>query len=309
MATETTSTSPRLFQFRHIGRRRSPSNPTFGETAPLDPNAPQRHPPLRSASFAQQQQPSAPPLSLAAVQPSGLHTPSPSSPISGINLFSSSGSPATTTSTNHSRLAHMLRRSSNRPVREQQQQLQQQRSSPSAIAMGMGVLSTGGPIATATATQGHNYPNTTTNNEAPAPNPALNATMSPSSNALYPTAQQTSNQPPPVGSGQHQAGQGGVQVQTHQNSRPLPGTVHRIRLVPHLESSRSLPFEPIVRDAIENGPALRVGRFTDRQTAIATAPNAPNALKIAFRSKVVSRGHAEIWVESGGKVCLGSWDR
>ncbi|KAF9504722.1 hypothetical protein BS47DRAFT_1354824 [Hydnum rufescens UP504] len=83
-----------------------------------------------------------------------------------------------------------------------------------------------------------------------------------------------------------------------------PPQTHRIRLVPHLESTRSLPFEPIIRDAIENGPILRVGRFTDRQTAVASAPNAPNALKIAFRSKVVSRGHAEIWVETGGKFFL-----
>lgn len=69
-----------------------------------------------------------------------------------------------------------------------------------------------------------------------------------------------------------------------------------------MESLRSLPFEPIIRDAVEGSPPLRVGRFTDRQTAMASAPNAPNALKIAFRSKVVSRGHAEIWVEAGGKV-------
>ncbi|KAF8324930.1 SMAD/FHA domain-containing protein, partial [Cantharellus anzutake] len=80
---------------------------------------------------------------------------------------------------------------------------------------------------------------------------------------------------------------------------------HRIRLVPHLESTRSLPFEPIIRDAIENGPVIRVGRFTDRQTnGNNSAPNAPNALKIAFRSKVVSRGHAEIWVEEGGKFFI-----
>ena len=73
-----------------------------------------------------------------------------------------------------------------------------------------------------------------------------------------------------------------------------------------MESTRSIPFEPIIRDAIENGPVIRVGRFTDRVTGgnqgNGSAPNAPNALKIAFRSKVVSRGHAEIWVEEGGKV-------
>lgn len=287
MATETTTTSPRLFQFRNIGRRRSPSSPTFDDTSPLN-----SHRPPRRASFAQQQQ--ATPLSVAAAQQqSELYPPSLSSP-SGINSFSSSSVPTTTTTTTttgSSRpFASMLRRSSNR--REQSHPLQ-----PSAAAAGRG---TGSPT---TATQAHHHQNTTTNNEASAPhnpNPALNATMRPPSNAVNVSDQPTTNQAAPIGSGQQQ--QQGVQVQTHQNPRPLPGTVHRIRLIPHLESARSLPFEPIVRDAIENGPALRVGRFTDRQTAMASAPNAPNALKIAFRSKVVSRGHAEIWVESGGKV-------
>lgn len=81
-----------------------------------------------------------------------------------------------------------------------------------------------------------------------------------------------------------------------------PGQAHRIRLVPHLESTRSLPFEPIIRDPIENGSVLKVGRFTDRQVPAASSANAHNSLKIAFKSKVVSRGHAELWVESGGKV-------
>jgi hypothetical protein len=288
MATETTTTSPRLFQFRNIGRRRSPTSPTFDDTSPIN-----SHRPPRRASFAQQQP--ATPLSIAAAQQqSGLFPPSLSSP-SGINSFSSVPPAPTTTTTSSRPFASMLRRSSNR--REQSHLLQQQQ--PSAAATG---TVTGGPI---TATQGHHCQNTTTNNEAsapPNPNPALNATMPPSSNAVNVPGQPTTNQAAPIGSGPQQ--QHGVQVQTHQNPRPLPGTVHRIRLLPHLESARSLPFEPIIRDAIENGPALRVGRFTDRQTAMASAPNAPNALKIAFRSKVVSRGHAEIWVESGGKVCL-----
>lgn len=83
-----------------------------------------------------------------------------------------------------------------------------------------------------------------------------------------------------------------------------PGQAHRIRLVPHLESTRSLPFEPIIRDPIEGGSVLKVGRFTDRQVPAASSANASNSLKIAFKSKVVSRGHAELWVEAGGKVCL-----
>lgn len=91
---------------------------------------------------------------------------------------------------------------------------------------------------------------------------------------------------------------------TQENSEAVPVTVHRIRLVPYLETSTSFTFEPIVRDAIEGGSALRVGRFTDRYATMSCAPSAPNASRITFRSKVVSRCHAEIWVEEGGRVCF-----
>ncbi|MCO5556064.1 hypothetical protein L7F22_009608 [Adiantum nelumboides] len=130
---------------------------------------------------------------------------------------------------------------------------------------------------------------------------------------------------------------------------------HRVRLVPHLEATRSLHFEPIERDLIEGAMAVKIGRFTDRGqgaqgnanestgasvangstvglssiTASASAVgstanstiNTPGARggaipsatggagrvdtgRIAFKSKVVSRGHAEIWSESGGKVFI-----
>lgn len=65
--------------------------------------------------------------------------------------------------------------------------------------------------------------------------------------------------------------------------------------MPHLESTRSLHFDPISRDILPTIP-LRIGRFTDRN------PNQPiSALdqnRVAFKSKVVSRTHAEIWFES-----------
>jgi hypothetical protein len=127
-----------------------------------------------------------------------------------------------------------------------------------------------------------------------------------------------------------------------------PGTVHRIRLVPHLEATRSLHFEPIERDVAEGEACLvKMGRFTDR-TAAAAAPASEmgmtnsatmadvtlggpatshagaagesaarpgaaatssaggggrlDSTRVAFKSKVVSRGHAELWCESGGKV-------
>jgi hypothetical protein len=76
---------------------------------------------------------------------------------------------------------------------------------------------------------------------------------------------------------------------------------HRIRLVPHLESRRSLRFDAISRDVKEGDVPLRIGRFTDRSGNAANAPNALTSNKLAFKSKVVSRTHAEIWAESGGK--------
>lgn len=76
---------------------------------------------------------------------------------------------------------------------------------------------------------------------------------------------------------------------------------HRIRLVPHLENSRSLHFEPITRECREGAPAIRIGRFTDRSGMSANSNSLQG--KIAFKSKVVSRGHAEIWCEANGKVC------
>ncbi|KAI9316253.1 SMAD/FHA domain-containing protein, partial [Dichotomocladium elegans] len=61
-----------------------------------------------------------------------------------------------------------------------------------------------------------------------------------------------------------------------------------IRIVPHLESSRSLVFDVIERD-LRDGVMLKIGRFSDRFLP-------PN--RITFRSKVVSRGHAELWIEN-----------
>ena len=80
-----------------------------------------------------------------------------------------------------------------------------------------------------------------------------------------------------------------------------PNTPHRIRLVPHLDTRRSLRFDAISRDLKEGDPSLRIGRFTDRSGMGLAAVNALGSNKLAFRSKVVSRAHAEIWVESGGR--------
>ena len=77
-----------------------------------------------------------------------------------------------------------------------------------------------------------------------------------------------------------------------------------IRLVPHLDSRRSLRFDAITRDLREIDPALRIGRFTDRSGMGLAAVNALGTNKLAFKSKVVSRAHAEIWVEKGGKFLI-----
>ncbi|KAI9356858.1 SMAD/FHA domain-containing protein [Pilaira anomala] len=62
-----------------------------------------------------------------------------------------------------------------------------------------------------------------------------------------------------------------------------------LRIVPHLDSSpNSLVFDIIERDLFDD-TVLKIGRFTDKFY---------NLDRITFRSKVVSRGHAEIFVEN-----------
>ncbi|SCV67568.1 BQ2448_5179 [Microbotryum intermedium] len=74
---------------------------------------------------------------------------------------------------------------------------------------------------------------------------------------------------------------------------------HRLRLVPHLESSRSLHFEAVDRE-LAPFTVLRVGRFTDRTNHT----NTTDQLRITFKSKVVSRGHAEVWCDVSGKFFI-----
>ncbi|KAG6865074.1 hypothetical protein C0991_005303 [Blastosporella zonata] len=83
-----------------------------------------------------------------------------------------------------------------------------------------------------------------------------------------------------------------------------PGATHRIRLVPHLDSRRTLRFEAITRDIAATNPPLRIGRFTDRSGLGLAAVNALGTNRLAFKSKVVSRAHAEIWVENGGRFFI-----
>jgi pSer/pThr/pTyr-binding forkhead associated (FHA) protein len=78
-----------------------------------------------------------------------------------------------------------------------------------------------------------------------------------------------------------------------------PVESHHIRLVPHLESNRSLHFDPVDR-TLTSFSVVSVGRFTDRSAV--SRPHDP--ARIAFKSKVVSRGHADIWCDNGGKFFI-----
>lgn len=88
------------------------------------------------------------------------------------------------------------------------------------------------------------------------------------------------------------------------NVREVPlvtGPAHQIRLLPHLENSGAphFDFDPITRECIEGAPPIEIGRFVDSK------PTGRNSLtdRITFKSKVVSRVHAEIWCEANGEVC------
>ncbi|KAF8328956.1 hypothetical protein F5887DRAFT_1064484 [Amanita rubescens] len=83
-----------------------------------------------------------------------------------------------------------------------------------------------------------------------------------------------------------------------------------IRLVPHLiDSRRSLQFDAITRDLCEIDSALCIGLFTDRSGMGLATVNTLGTNKLAFKSKVISRAHAEIWDTklSSGTFLNHSW--
>ncbi|WWC63543.1 uncharacterized protein I303_106146 [Kwoniella dejecticola CBS 10117] len=169
----------------------------------------------------------------------------------------------------------------------------------------------------------------------------------------------TSSVAPPLPTIPSQEATATVTASPHAANVRASSRTYRIRLVPHLESTRSLAFEPVIREMspivvplgvnpsiaaqsvssigpIVNGrpPALllKIGRFTDKNNAAnANGPGGRNATlgpngsarnggsgastlaggggdltaaKVAFKSKVVSRSHAEIWCEEGGKFFI-----
>lgn len=112
-----------------------------------------------------------------------------------------------------------------------------------------------------------------------------------------------------------------------ESANDLP-PAHRIRLVPHISNGRSVVFEVIERDVREGLAPIKFGRFTDRSGGASDGPDGrgfpqpgpgarggaiPNINggrgridqnRVAFRSKVVSRSHAELWSESGGRFFI-----
>lgn len=71
-----------------------------------------------------------------------------------------------------------------------------------------------------------------------------------------------------------------------------------IRFIPHMEARSSRPslhFSAITRTLKSANTIVRVGRYSERDTATADA----NTLPVGFKSKVVSRRHCEFWCTSG----------
>ncbi|WFD26194.1 hypothetical protein MNAN1_001171 [Malassezia nana] len=141
------------------------------------------------------------------------------------------------------------------------------------------------------------------------------------------------------------------EARTRMAPSPIPngasserGRVHKVRLAPYVEATRSLVFFPADLELVEGGPHVQIGRFSDRSSPMAprtsssqsagpipmtglrandettetsVSESAPepgsqrqpvmimdNKTCVAFQSKVVSRLHAEIWCGEGGKIYL-----
>ncbi|KAJ1822490.1 hypothetical protein LPJ60_002015, partial [Coemansia sp. RSA 2675] len=67
--------------------------------------------------------------------------------------------------------------------------------------------------------------------------------------------------------------------------------VPHIRIVPHIVDVRHCLYFDVMNRDVAEGSVLKVGRFTEKVSQ--------QMSRIAFKSKVVSRSHAEIWTESG----------
>jgi pSer/pThr/pTyr-binding forkhead associated (FHA) protein len=81
-------------------------------------------------------------------------------------------------------------------------------------------------------------------------------------------------------------------TKTIEKKPPRPS--RRVRFIPlQFASTPTLDFDPITVDVKEGDAPLRIGGVS-----------APDSTEIVFKSKVISRAHAEIWVESGWKLFI-----
>ncbi|OLY77993.1 E3 ubiquitin-protein ligase DMA2 [Smittium mucronatum] len=71
------------------------------------------------------------------------------------------------------------------------------------------------------------------------------------------------------------------------SSKQIP----HIRIAPHIVDVRQCLYFEVIDRQVPEGLVVKVGRFTDKVSNQQT--------RIAFKSKVVSRSHAEIWTENG----------
>ncbi|KAI8335028.1 SMAD/FHA domain-containing protein [Chlamydoabsidia padenii] len=79
-------------------------------------------------------------------------------------------------------------------------------------------------------------------------------------------------------------------VSTSRINNDPTGQEHRIRLVPNVgTTTRCFVFDVIER-TLQSGMVLKLGRYSDRNSC---------ADRLSFKSKVVSRCHAELWQEDG----------
>ncbi|ORY04177.1 hypothetical protein K493DRAFT_206156 [Basidiobolus meristosporus CBS 931.73] len=70
----------------------------------------------------------------------------------------------------------------------------------------------------------------------------------------------------------------------------MSGQIPHIRIVPHIVDLNKSLYFPIIETDVPEGTILKIGRFTEK---------AHSPLRIAFKSKVVSRCHAELWSTNG----------
>ncbi|VEU21152.1 DEKNAAC102099 [Brettanomyces naardenensis] len=84
--------------------------------------------------------------------------------------------------------------------------------------------------------------------------------------------------------------------------KPDENGFYSIRLTPFIDHSSSAPymfFGPIIRK-IKPGMKIAIGRYTEKCKSAATAPQGSSAA-VVFKSKVVSRQHAQLSVDEDGQ--------